>query len=563
MTAMPRREAANGQAPQAVASNPALARHVELGHAIASDGDSPAEPGTPTRVEGSPVARKHVKVLFFAANADEGRLLAIGREHDAIDASVRASRHRNGFQLVARLAGRLGDLQQALLDHRPDIVHFACHGSARAELLLMQEGGDHDPVPAAALSETLRVLKDNLVLVVFNACFSSTQAEAIRDSVGLAIGMVKPIEDQAAIKFAAALYRGLASGRPVQDAFDLAAAAVKTSSSSDAMPRLWAGRGVDARRVRLVQDVPPASSRWRWVLIAATCVALAVAVAPRLLRRSEPPSPPPSPSGMRRFAAASLRMGVFAAGSRPPECSALAASEDCAALAHPEVVPETHVESFDLDQLEVTNGEFAAWLNANIDLWQPPGADGIVTTRRAPGIRLMKTKRCGDGLTITPDGRAQVTAESARWPVVCVAWHGADEYCRAQGKRLPLEAEWELAAKGDEGRPFPWGSTRPQQDGVAYDLRHGAQVHPRGVGDSPQDVSSNSVYDLGGNVAEWVEDGRGSLEQKTLRGGSFASSGPCHLLGSSCARTTGDSYHKDLGFRCGRSVVDRPRRDER
>jgi tetratricopeptide (TPR) repeat protein/formylglycine-generating enzyme required for sulfatase activity len=523
--------------------------------AVVGDSGSLTEPAT-TLARGSPIARKQVKVLFFAANADKDRLLSVGEEHDAIDASLRASRHRDRFQLIARLAGRLSDLQQALLDHSPDIVHFACHGSAQAELLLMQDGGEAAPVPAAALSETLRVLKDNLILVVFNACFSSTQAAAIRESVGLAIGMAWPIEDRAAIKFAAALYRGLASGRPVQDAFDLGAAAIQASSSSDPMPRLSAGKGIDARKMCLVES--SARSRWRWLLLAAGCVALAPAVVPWLRQGSDEPPPPP---GMVRFAAANIRLGVFAAGLRPKECSARPASDkDCPEPAHPELVGETHMEAFDLDWQEVTNGEFAAWLNANIGLWRL-GNDGIVTTRRAPAIQLIRTTRCGDGLTVTSEGRAQVTAESARWPVVCVAWHGADEYCRAQGKRLPLEVEWELAAKGAENRPFPWGDDPPRQDGVAFDLRDGAQVHPRAVGDSPQDVSPDGVHDLGGNVAEWVEDQRGDLAQKTLRGGSFASRGPCYLLTSSCARAAGDSYHKDLGFRCVRSVIDRPQEE--
>lgn len=548
------------QARHAVTRDIMSADHAEQAHAVTGDGASPTEQATVTRARGSPIVRKQVKVLFFAANADPDRLLAIGHEHDAIDASIRASRHRDRVQLIAKLAGRLSDLHQALLDHSPDIVHFACHGSAQAELLLMQDGSNTGPVPAAALSETLRVLRDNLILVVFNACFSSTQAAAIRESVGLAIGMAKPIEDRAAIKFAAALYRALASGRPVQDAFDLGAAAIKASSSSDPMPQLSAGQGIDAREVRLVPDEAPTPSWRRGILIATGCVALALAVAPRLLSHSDSPPPPP---GMVRLAAANFRMGVFAAGSRPLECNALPASDaDCAAPAHPEMVGETHVEPFDLDRLEVTNGEFAAWLNANIGLWQPPGDDGIVMTRSAQAITLIRTTKCGDGLTIAPDGRAQVTAESARWPVVCVAWHGADEYCRAQSKRLPLEAEWELAAKGTEGRPFPWGADRPQQDGVAFDLRHGAHVHPRVVGDSPQDVSPDGVHDLGGNVAEWVEDRRGNLAQKTLRGGSFASRGPCHLLSSSCTHAAADSYHKDLGFRCARTVIDRPR-DER
>jgi formylglycine-generating enzyme required for sulfatase activity len=251
---------------------------------------------------------------------------------------------------------------------------------------------------------------------------------------------------------------------------------------------------------------------------------------------------------------------VFAADSRPQECRALTANEDCAVLEHPENVEKTHVASFDLDRREVTNEAFAAWLNANIDLWKL-APYGIVTTRHEPVIPLLRTEKCGDGLTITPENRAHVTAEAARWPVVCVSWYGANEYCRAHGKRLPLDVEWELAAKGTEGRPFPWGDDLPRQDGVAFELRSGTAGHPRPVGDAPQDVSPEGVHDLGGNAAEWVEDRRGNPSEqshKTLRGGSFASIGPCYLLGSGCSHIPADKYQKDIGFRCARSVIDRP-----
>lgn len=552
MTAMPRKASPKKQVRQGVTRDIIPTDHAEQAYPATNE-DSPATPATATRVKGPLVARKEVKVLFFAANADEKRLLAVGQEHDAIDTSI-----GDKFRLIAKLSGRLSDLHQALLDHRPDILHLACHGSTQAELLLMQDGGGVSPVSAAELAETLRVLQGNLSLVVFNACFSSTQASAVRESVGLAIGMGKPIEDSAAVKFAATLYRALASGLSVQDAFDLGKAALKASSASDAMPGLSAREGIDACKVCFVRNESPNPSFWMWILIAASAVAITLAVVPRLFKQPDAPSPSP---GMVRFAAAEVRMGVFAADLRPQECRVIPANEDCAELAHPETIRETHVESFDLDQREVTNGEFATWLKENIDLWRPPDEYGIVTTRADPPIQLIRTRKCGDGLTITPEGRAQVTSESARWPVVCVTWHGADEYCRAHGKRLPLEVEWELAAKGGEGRPFPWGVDRPRQDGVAFDLRYGAQAHPRAAGSSPQDVSPNGVYDLGGNVGEWVEDRRDSIEQKTLRGGSFSSRGPCHLLSSGCARTAGDSFHKDLGFRCARSVIDRQREE--
>jgi formylglycine-generating enzyme required for sulfatase activity len=296
-------------------------------------------------------------------------------------------------------------------------------------------------------------------------------------------------------------------------------------------------------------------------LLAGAATGGSLALAGVLLRPPRRPAPPP-PDDMVRFAAANLRPGVFAAGTRPPECRALTASEDCAVSEHAETIDTTPVAPFDLDRREITNREYAAWLNANLDLWQL-GPYGIVITQSEAALPLLRTERCGDGLTISAERRARVTAEAAPWPVVCVSWYGANEYCRAHDKRLPLEAEWELAAKGAEGRPFPWGTDLPRQDGVAFDLRSMAAVHPRAVGGSPQDVSPDGVYDLGGNVAEWVEDRRGSPREKTLRGGSFASVGPCHLLGSGCRHIAADKYQKDIGFRCARSVIDRPLEDRR
>jgi formylglycine-generating enzyme required for sulfatase activity len=262
----------------------------------------------------------------------------------------------------------------------------------------------------------------------------------------------------------------------------------------------------------------------------------------------------PPPRDMARFSATSVRLGIFPTGPRPAQCSALTASEDCAVLEHPEKVAETPVAAFDLDKREVTNAEYAAWLNANIDLWQLT-SHNIVTLARDSTLSLIRAEQCGDGLTITSENRAHVTVEAARWPVACVSWYGAREYCRAHGKRLPLDAEWELAAKGAEGRSFPWGSDLPRQDGVAFELGREPGAHPRPVGESPQDISPEGVHDLGGNVAEWVEDGRGDPSVKTLRGGGFASIGPCHLLSSGCARILAHKYQKDIGFRCARSVI--------
>jgi formylglycine-generating enzyme required for sulfatase activity len=240
-------------------------------------------------------------------------------------------------------------------------------------------------------------------------------------------------------------------------------------------------------------------------------------------------------------------------------CSPLGEAEDCAVLSSPERVTPVRVEAFDLDVREVSNGELAAWLNAIATLWTTDPY-GRITIRQGGIPLVLASEDCFGALAVTPTGHVIASPDKARWPATCVTWHGAREYCRARHERLPRAVEWELAAKGAEGRPFPWGSELPTQDGVAFDLRDGAEPHPRDVGSSPRDVTPEGVHDLGGNVAEWVEapveDGRGAIDTEMIRGGSWGSRGPCHLLGSGCKRIAAAKYSKDVGFRCASSVID-------
>jgi formylglycine-generating enzyme required for sulfatase activity len=99
----------------------------------------------------------------------------------------------------------------------------------------------------------------------------------------------------------------------------------------------------------------------------------------------------------------------------------------------------------------------------------------------------------------------------AKLPINCVSWQSADAYCRAVGKRLPTEAEWELAAGGGQKSRYPWG-TSPASCTLAVTLvsnRSGASCSPRGpapVGSHPKGQSIFGVEDMAGNVEEWVAD---------------------------------------------------------
>jgi len=216
---------------------------------------------------------------------------------------------------------------------------------------------------------------------------------------------------------------------------------------------------------------------------------------------------------------------------------------------------EIHLGAFAIDRTPVTNAQFAVFLNARGPI-------------NAQGERLFDV---GD-----PDAR--IHRRGDRWaaelgfeahPVVEVSWLGARDYCAWQGKRLPTEAEWEKAARGTDGRRYPWGESPPDRTRAQFNAGWNQTV---AVGSFPHGASPYGVLDLAGNVWEWVssayrpypyhpDDGREDLKVGPVRGtrGGGHDSPPTELTtterGSNLSRNFRSGHH-NIGFRCVREAMD-------
>jgi len=170
----------------------------------------------------APTPRKPARtVLLLMSNPGPTPPLQLGEEWRAIYRAIHSARDRDQLELRYAPALRRADLQPALLDHEPVVVHFGGHNSRTAGIVLADDYGRPRVVPPAALGEVFAILGASIRCVVLNACYTKDQAHAIAAHVPCVVGMSTPVLDHVAIEFATGFYHALANGQSVADAFRL------------------------------------------------------------------------------------------------------------------------------------------------------------------------------------------------------------------------------------------------------------------------------------------------------------------------------------------------------
>lgn len=171
-------------------------------------------------------------ILLLSANPDDTTRLRLDQEFSKIEKGLERSRGRNDFVLCQKLAVGPEDLHRALLDHRPQIIHFAGHSTYADGIILEDSNGQAFVVPEQALSDFFRLFAQ-IECVFLNACYMEKQAQAISQYIGYVVGMPVEVDDDVAIAFAVAFYDAIGAGETYEFAYKIGCSAMRMHGIPD------------------------------------------------------------------------------------------------------------------------------------------------------------------------------------------------------------------------------------------------------------------------------------------------------------------------------------------
>jgi len=221
-----------------------------------------------------------------------------------------------------------------------------------------------------------------------------------------------------------------------------------------------------------------------------------------------------------------------------------------------EVLTKKDVVAFEMMKYEVTNDAFVDFINVS----------GYKTTvERGSNAFVWTDKWRVDSKAsyLNPRGAHTSISTLGSHPVTQISAKDAQAYCMYQGARLPTEIEWEFAARGDDGRRYPWGNTKPFQNESSPFANYGTDgccapsdvdgfLYTAPVGSYPKGASPFGVLDMAGNVWEWTSTlFPGDPSEQVIRGGGWGNNPYC-LRVSYRHGNPPDIGLDMVGFRCVR-----------
>lgn len=238
--------------------------------------------------------------------------------------------------------------------------------------------------------------------------------------------------------------------------------------------------------------------------------------------------------------------GAFSMGIRDEELSSAAIRTFVRDLLERSTPSRTiHLPTYYIDRHPVTHAQYERFMQdggyQRRELWSPAGQEWLEMEKRS-----------------RPWYWDSYQWNRPNYPVIAVSWYEAEAYANWAGKRLPTEAEWEKAARGTDGRRWPWGDE--WDDGASNAEAGLGQLTPIGI--HPRGVSPFGVWDMSGNVWEWTVDwfapyaqhDQAELPVKVLRGGAWNQTRD-HARCAARVVSPPDARPGSAGFRC---VADAP-----
>ncbi|MEJ1935338.1 CHAT domain-containing protein [Nostoc sp. NIES-2111] len=199
-------------------------------------------------------------ILILTANPQGTSQLRLDQEVRDIEEGLHRAKNRDQFVVESMFAVRPRDIQRAMLDINPSIVHFSGHGTGDEGLVFEEETGSTELVDREALAGLFELFAQTVECVVLNGCYSEVQAHAIAQHINYVIGMKQAIGDKAAIEFAVGFYDALGAGRDVEFAHKLGCAAIRLAGIPEQLTPVLKKKP-NIEKMVSIEEQPPVTNK--------------------------------------------------------------------------------------------------------------------------------------------------------------------------------------------------------------------------------------------------------------------------------------------------------------